>query len=754
MSLEILNNPLMGSYTGPLSGNNDQNLSGSSFPVLKPPAEFKQLTAKQIANMYYDGKPVAEGNGYKIYSDDPKLEGDIEEVVIYKTRFRQVINGIDVVLFASKSGAFLLQRYLEALPESNQLILFLEIDDRYNHHTVMRAVAGASLTQKKDMPFADILTFTRKHEVAVEPKVLKNLIEKGIYRNKVSLISQFLGLKDASIAKIFDFFKQELLQGAADFFMKDLADNISELRIFENGWNPHPKEGEYDPAFIPEMLHRELKKYYEHSFSKNPYENLEGQKKINTKIVQTLFKRINAAKTYFNNLLNTAENFFPAFIHKKLKQSLNLFFRQIDTMEKFLADPLTGLQHIMYRSHQIANAFLCGIYNSFIDIIAGIFSIIGFIFKAVAAMDKIKDRKVEYGEMFLELMEDLTEGIMKFDFAGFFYQCITFQMKTAARLVKWINEVMPEFTLEKAGYYYGYIIGIIVDIIVETLLTGGTAAVARLAKTVESFMLKPLEKISKAITKTADFLTRILEFFQMILREFKKGRQEIFSKLEKFLDEVFGFGGKVSDNALTPAEKRWKDKQRKIQEKLERKRKGKKAGMADNLDTGINAQMTVKEFEEGLKKLSKIKPEKALEHLDEAMIYFNHHIVDGKIVQISDRNCVNVVQMVEDFLRTGKISVAKVSKAQEVPILMDKYGGHFLTVKLETINNSNYFKIGERGILLCERGPNDYDHVLNVFMTKKGIMYKDAQSFSQKFVTEEYFKKEYKSYKLLKTKKN
>lgn len=67
-----------------------------------------------------------EGNGFQIYSDEPVFRGNIEEVVVY--RFSQTIEGIDLVLFASKNGAFLLQRYLEVLPGSKQLIL-LFLDD-------------------------------------------------------------------------------------------------------------------------------------------------------------------------------------------------------------------------------------------------------------------------------------------------------------------------------------------------------------------------------------------------------------------------------------------------------------------------------------------------------------------------------------------------------------------------------------------------------------------------------------------------
>jgi len=379
MSLEILNNPLLRNSVESLLKNGSAKLPDSSFPVLVSPSELKQLTAKQIANTYYNGKPVLEGKGFQIYSDEPIFGGNIEEVVVYKSRFSQTIGGIDVVLFASKNGAFLLQRYMEAMPSSKQLILFLEINDEYNYNTVMRSVAGADLTKNNDESFDDILTFTRKHQITVPPKALEDLIKNGIYRNKSSFISWFLGLKDASVGQIFTFFKKEVLEGAANFFTEGIAENITKLRISENGWNPDVKEGEYDPAFIPEVLFNELKIFYDHQGSDNPYETLKGQKKINMRIVKTLFEKINGVKADFNTLLANAEHFFPAFIFKKVKQSLNLFFSQIDQIEKFLIDPLAGMQHIIYRSYQTANAFLCGIYNSLIDIISGIFSIIGFI---------------------------------------------------------------------------------------------------------------------------------------------------------------------------------------------------------------------------------------------------------------------------------------------------------------------------------------------------------------------------------------
>lgn len=575
MSLEILNNTLGVGSVSKIIGGNSPNNTTQETPVQKTPIELKQKTSRQIANTYYDGKPVVDSKGFQIYSDEPIFTENIEEVTIYKNRFAETIGGIDVVLFASKNGAFLLQRYMEALPQSNELILFLEINDDYNYNTVVRAVAGSSLTTKKDIPFADLLIFTRKHEITITPDKLKELIEDGIYRNKVSFISWFLGLKDAAVEKIFNFFTKQIFQEAEKFFA-GIATGIEGLKISENGWNPYPKEGEYNPTFIPEALYKELKKFYEFEASKNPYENLNGQKQVISKVVKAFFEKIDIVKTYFKNLLKASSPLFPDYIYNRVNSALDTFFNQIDSIEDYLADPLTGMQHIIYKSFQIANAFLCGIYNSIIDIIAGIFSLIGFVFKAVYEMKNISDNKVEYGEMFLELIEDVIGGIMSFDYKDFLYQSITFQLRTIIRLVKWIENAAAGFSLEKAAYYYGYIIGIIIDIIIETLLTGGTAALAKLAKSVESFILKPLEKISQAIEKTVtftkDLITRVLDFIQMLLRELKKGVKELFAKMNKLLDEVFGLSEDIPSTPKTRAEERWNKKREKQQRKLERKK--------------------------------------------------------------------------------------------------------------------------------------------------------------------------------------
>ncbi|OPC31278.1 hypothetical protein [Elizabethkingia miricola] len=544
----------------------DQNVP--VFPVKETPSELRQLTSRQIADTYYGGKAMDESKGYKIYTDDPALSGDIKDLTVYKSRHSKKIGNMDVVLFASKNGAFLLQRYMEALPQSNELILFIETDIGNLKNNVVRAKAGAALTKPGSGEFAEILNFTREYQGIIPQEELRELINKGIYKNKTDIVNWLISIKDTVVREFFNFFTKGILTQAEDFF-RALSNDISKFKIEETGWNPNPKEGQYDPTFIPQILSEKIKKYYQHEAEGGAYANLEGQKKVTAEIVDHLFGKIDGIRANLTGPLSNAGKFLPDFVLEKFSQVFDWFFKQLDQLRKFLGDPVTGLLAIAYQGVQTANAFLCGIYNSLVDVIAGIFSLIEFIFKAVAAMQNIGENKIIYGEMLLELMEDFIEGVMSFDYVEFFKQSIAFQINT----IKGVIDKATRLTLSQVAYYYGYITGIIIDIVVEALLTGGTATVAKLAKSVESFILNPLEKISQAIVKsvnfTKDVLTTAVEFFSLLIREFKKGVKNIFQKLEKFLNEIFGLGDEVADSALTPAERRVKEKEERRLRKLD-----------------------------------------------------------------------------------------------------------------------------------------------------------------------------------------
>nr|WP_321233930.1 hypothetical protein [uncultured Psychroserpens sp.] len=158
------------------------------------------------------------------------------------------------------------------------------------------------------------------------------------------------------------------------------------------------------------------------------------------------------------------------------------------------------------------------------------------------------------------------------------------------------------------------------------------------------------------------------------------------------------------------------------------------AGMSDNAGVIRNADR----FLASAARLAKIEitAKNALKYLDEVLPHFNHEIVNGAVVQIGNKNCVSVVEAVEEYLRTGKITKAKPVKRLDVKILEKKYDGKFNSTKLPVL--VDIMQEGERGIIygIKERelqtigsliGASTDGHVFNVIKKGGKILHKDGQ---------------------------
>ncbi len=164
------------------------------------------------------------------------------------------------------------------------------------------------------------------------------------------------------------------------------------------------------------------------------------------------------------------------------------------------------------------------------------------------------------------------------------------------------------------------------------------------------------------------------------------------------------------------------------------------AGMAENIRTTKNAEL----FKESAKKLSKIKPREALKYLDEALPHFNHKIDGDTVVQISDTNCSLIVQKVDEFLKTGKISKAAHCGPINILEISNKYKRAFITTTIPSLKN--IMKEGERGIMYGNRGAHRTGHVFNVIKTEGKLKFIDGQSGGLADLTKGYI-----SFKYLKT---
>lgn len=161
------------------------------------------------------------------------------------------------------------------------------------------------------------------------------------------------------------------------------------------------------------------------------------------------------------------------------------------------------------------------------------------------------------------------------------------------------------------------------------------------------------------------------------------------------------------------------------------------------------------EFLKNAKRLSNLKPEDALDNIMYALPHFNHSIVKGNVTRYIGDNCVNVVQVVEGFLRTGKIERAKPSKVQFIESLEDIYKETFLSYSLPSL--SKVMKEGERGIIWGYKTEkiafNTYQkrgHVFNVIKKNSSLIYPDGQRGAAAIITNG----KYEGFKYIPTKKN
>ena len=534
------------------------------------PLFFKTYNSTQIAtNNNY--KNIINEEQLKVYTD-PESNFPIQtlkEVIVYSNRYEKDIDDIKIVLFLSSNGVGILKQYEEVEPTKEELILFIETNDKYNlFGSVLRMKAGSDVTNKKNLPFKEIFAFSKEKQTNISNNELKNLIEKGLYQTKPSLISWVINTFTKALDEIFNFFKDDVLNGIGDVFGETLANGILSLKIDESRWNPNAKEGAYDPLFLPNNFKERIGNSLEDT-------NFKKTGVVLSEYLKPFVKKLDTVEKFFKGKLEAIKKFFPKIIYKKLKSVLDFLFDQLQNAKSFLQDPLTGLQRLIFKFAQAANALLCGIINSLIDIFAGFFQIIGFIFNGLADLTDLITRADYYGVLFAETMENIIETIRKVDFLDLIKQATIFQIKFAINVYNYIKKGL-DITIEELSYYYGYIIGIIIETAAEIFFTAGSATVAKWSAKMGKLLQEGMGKLATVIKNSINFakgkLHQVLDFINFILSRLKKGAKYLFEELSKLIDEIFGVGKKVEELPKTPSEQRVLEKRETQAKRLEEKK--------------------------------------------------------------------------------------------------------------------------------------------------------------------------------------
>lgn len=498
---------------------------------INPPEKIKI-----IEDFFY-----SDTNNSGIYGDN---KNNIQDKFLFKIK-----------LFISQDKSQLEGVYLNETvkPEENEILLFLEDNKGDISGSTMYSKKGSGITteklkilinggtnsiDKKGKKYNGYLKEIEK-EYNINYDDLYEFLTVGEIKNKsLTIISTLLYVSS------FFHLDVEVLNGIANA-IKTTTNFIREkCLIEEKNWNP--KKAEKGQKFSPLLLPNvdaiinniddaEINKYIEKSI--NNTKQLINE--YNPIIVNTL-KVISKAENFKDTLtLNPKESrSITLILLEKYEILKSEFLKLLDKVKNI--DFSTVINDLA----SIVNAFLCGLWNGFIEAVCGIISLIQYIFEALAF---VTDLSKNFNTMFPTILEKIDDIILS-------YQQIDFEKiinKLAESLKNWLTSDFTVSLVEIAyfsGAFIGFVVELAIEIAVGILVSGGIISIeAILAKLGEVFVSfgklllgvvkLPVKAAQKTFSALLNGLHWVYEFLAKGTDEILKIIDEVFAKLKQLKEE-------------------------------------------------------------------------------------------------------------------------------------------------------------------------------------------------------------------------
>ncbi len=206
---------------------------------------------------------------------------------------------------------------------------------------------------------------------------------------------------------------------------------------------------------------------------------------------------------------------------------------------------------------------VCGVWNSLIDLIVGIFDLIALVFKMVINITKTIIHGNYYWELLLEYADNFIQYIQKIDWKD----VVESAVQGALTLYKDISSIpgalfkkVTEINFGEYGYYVGYILFEVVQLFLPILELAKLGKLSKLGKLDD--IIKGLDifgdakKVSKKGFDVTDFtgskfqttIEFVLEAFEYFIKKlksgtagFKKWIDDIFGAIKRWMDDLLGF---------------------------------------------------------------------------------------------------------------------------------------------------------------------------------------------------------------------
>ncbi|NBL66084.1 hypothetical protein GV828_12835 [Flavobacterium sp. NST-5] len=436
-----------------------------------------------------------------------------------------------LVVFVSSDGALLETAY-QSIDElyPNEMVMFVETNDKNNFFgSVVRVKTGDNITESSEIPYklvAKVLNHFFKTDIsiaAIQEIVKEHVEEKSGMLYFVKRRIWLFGSKIMSISTEFTY-------GIVGNIATEISGWCDSLHLSDKNWQYYDDEGlpiKKPELFLPILPAIAL-------LQTSDKENALSLKKINAPALLII-------EELENKIENSRKNLGKI---KWMRNLLDPILPLLTKVKDFLKSDLPELSKLAQDVLVMYNAFIVGLINSLVDAVKGFFDLIALMCEALENLSSkalnVANNLSSYFSLFLETLENMGEMLTNLTskenikaLLVFFLKCTTLVLALPFRIFEGItNSKMPNN--DALAYYLGYTVGFVVQLIIETILTGGTKAVAsafsKIGQSFQEVVSGAKKLMPKAIGKAPSIET-LLSFFSY-LREKSKN-------LKFFLEELW-----------------------------------------------------------------------------------------------------------------------------------------------------------------------------------------------------------------------
>lgn len=524
-------------YITVTSGNTIEGIDTGVAEVFKYEENFYVKTALSPTE-YLD--EIAIVNSSSKGPVKPKIFG------LADLKLREIVedDSISLIFFFTEDGAVLEDAYAKITTiEANEVIFFLEKDSSFNPVSVVKIKSGSGIQKDKKLPFDAIAKLAQ----LVGSDIKKKHIKKAFLNYFASTIVS----EDSAIATFFYEIGGFVLEVTSGVLKGVLGDPLiiigkefsSFLKADKNRWQYYSEDGSISDEFAP--IFPGFKDF------------LDSTEKVNEG--ETIPSKLAALKEKVTKgIQGIPSTDFRAFVKKKL----SFVFKIIEALEdlyKSFIKLLSSKSLFLF-----FNALFLGVYNSIVEAIGGIFTIVGHIINIPSYLLKLDSNTISQSvNIGKELLENVTETFLKLFsiknikalFTGFlklgktFLEIITSPSELLSKFSDGVNYIATK--TDRIGYVIGYVVGFIVEEVLTALATGGAKTIATAFKlTIESLgtLLSKTKNIARIVVrKPSDFINALSELFrrlksldvQKLMDEFIAWIQQLVKTTKQLAEETF-----------------------------------------------------------------------------------------------------------------------------------------------------------------------------------------------------------------------